>query len=397
MQSREFICCRMKLIHVSDLHLGRSLGDFSLIEDQKFILDQILDAAGKYAVDAVLIAGDVYDRAVPSEEAVRLFDFFITRLAEMGIKTFVISGNHDSDERLSFGSSLFQAKGLYICARYDGTLYRQEMEDAYGRINLYLLPFVKASQVKHFFPEEELDSYDKAVRTVIRHAGIDKQARNVLAAHQFVAGRGEDPVPGGSESLAVLNVGAVERIGADCFDDFDYVALGHIHSPQRVGREEVRYAGSPLKYSLSEAGCEKSFPIVTLGEKGQVSVELVKLLPRRDLRHLKGRLEQLIRKEHLVSTEDYIYATLTDEEPVSDAVGILRQYYPNTVRIDYDNSHTGQGSREEWETGPSTRELSFEELLGTFYRLMYGVEISEEEMEVLRKAAGEAGVAGETD
>lgn len=385
----------MKFLHLGDLHIGKALGEFSLIEDQKFILDQILDAAKKHSVDGVLIAGDVYDKSIPSEDAVRLFDYFICKLADRKIKTFVISGNHDSDERLNFGSSLFETNGLYISAKYEGTLYKQEFMDEYGKINVYLLPFVKASQVKHFFPDEEIDSYDRAVRTVLDHAMINKKERNILVAHQFVAGKDEDPIMGGSESAAVQNVGLVEKIGTDCFREFDYVALGHIHSPQKIGREEVRYSGSPLKYSLSEVSNDKSFPIITLGKKGDVSIEPVKLEPMRDLRHLKGRMEQLLDKKNIKSPEDFIYATLTDEEIINDAMGIFRQYYPNTIKIDYDNSHTRQ--IEQVDITRITEDKSFAELISDFYRFVYGCEISEEEMDIMNEIAGEAGVIDETN
>ncbi len=385
----------MRLIHIADLHIGKSLGEFSLIEDQKFILDRILEIAGERAVDAVLIAGDVYDKPIPSEAAVGLFDSFISGLADRKIKTFVISGNHDSDERLNFGSSLFETNGLYISSKYNGTLYRQELEDEHGKVSLYLLPFVKASQVKHFFPGEEIDSYDQAVRVVLKHADIDQSGRNVLVAHQFVAGKGEEPLMGGSESAAVLNVGLVEKIGADCFQAFDYVALGHIHSPQRVGRDEIRYSGSPLKYSLSEVKNDKSFPIVTLGKKGEVSVELVPLKPLRDMRHLKGRMEQLLKKENIVSPDDFIYATLTDEDTVSDAMGIFQQYYPNTVKIDYDNAHTREIGQVDFSR--VTEDKSFFELFSDFYRSIYGCEISEEEISLMNVIAREAGVTDETD
>ncbi len=385
----------MRLIHLGDLHIGKTLGEFSLIEDQKFILDQILEAASERAVDAVLIAGDVYDKPIPSEGAVSLFDYFISSLADRRIKTFVISGNHDSDERLNFGSSLFEANGLYISSRYQGTLYRQVLEDEHGKVNVYLLPFVKASQVRHFFPEEEIGSYDQAVRVVLEHTDIDPGERNLLVAHQFVTGKGEEPLLGGSESAAVLNVGLVEKISADCFQAFDYVALGHIHSPQRVGRDEIRYCGSPLKYSLSEVKNDKSFPLVTLGEKGEVSVELVALKPLRDMRHLKGKLEQLLRKENVTAPDDFIYATLTDEDTVSDAMGIFQQYYPNTVKIDYDNAHTREMGQVDF--SQVTKDKTFFELFSEFYHSIYGCEISEEEISLMNEIAREAGVADETD
>ena len=385
----------MKILHLGDLHLGKSVNDFSMIEDQKYILEQILKIVEAQQIDVVLIAGDVYDKSVPSEEAVRLLDFFLCKLSETGAETFLISGNHDSDERLSFGSSLFEANRLYISAKYEGELYKRECRDEFGKINIYLLPFVKASQVKHFFPEEKIESYEDAVRVVLSHAHVNPTERNILAAHQFVAGTGGNPTLAGSEGAAVQSVGTVEKIGADCFDDFDYVALGHIHLPQQVGRETVRYSGSPLKYSLSEVNNDKSVPVITLGEKGDVSVELVGLKPLRDMRHLKGKMEQLLDKKNITSPEDYIYVTLTDEEIVNDAMSIFQQYYKNTMKIVYDNSHTGEA--EYTDITEMMGEKTFPQLISDFYRLMYGCEISEEELQVMKEVAREAGVTDETD
>lgn len=385
----------MKFMHLGDLHIGKSVNDFNMLEDQRYILNQLLSIMEEREVDGVLIAGDVYDKAVPSEEAVGVLDSFIRQLANRKIKTFMISGNHDSDERLNFGSSLFETNGIYIASKYEGTLYRQTIEDEYGVVNVYLLPFVKASQVRHFFPEETIDSYDKAVRVILEQAGIREEERNILVAHQFVAGRGAEPVLGGSEHAAVQNVGTIEKIGADCFEAFDYTALGHIHAPQRVGQEFIRYSGSPLKYSLSEVNNTKSVPIITLGPKGEVKVELIPLKPLHDMRHIKGRLEQLLEPKYIQSPEDYIYVTLTDEEPVSDAMAIIRQYYPNTMKLDYENSHTR--AMGQVDLSQVTGEKSFPELVSDFYRMVYGCDISDEEMNILLKAAEEAGVIDETN
>ncbi len=385
----------MKLMHLGDLHLGKSLGDFDLNEDQKYILDQILGIIDEREVDGILIAGDVYDRAVPSESATNLLDYFLKCLADKKVKTFMISGNHDSDDRLNYGSSLFAANHIYISAQFMGNLYRQTVIDEHGEADIYLLPFVKASQVRHFYPEEKIESYDDAVRTILAHAQIDPGKRNILVAHQFVAGKGADPELGGSESAGTQSVGLVEKIGYDCFDGFDYVALGHIHSPQSVGRKEVRYSGSPLKYSLSEVGNDKSVPVITLGEKGDVEIELVKLRPMRDMRHLKGPIEKLLDRENITSPEDFIYATLTNEDIIDDAMGILQQVYPNTVKIDYDNSRTREIDR--IDIANIAEQKSFDELIGDFYRKMYGCDISEEEMQVMKEAAKEAGVIDETD
>lgn len=385
----------MRLIHLGDLHLGKSLGDFDLIEDQRYILDRILEIVDKNNIDGVLIAGDVYDRAIPSEAATNLLDYFLKSLAERNVKTFMISGNHDSDDRLNYGSSLFAANQIYISAQFKGSLYKQTVNDEFGEVNIYLLPFVKASQVRHFYPEEKIENYDAAVRTILKHTDIDYEKRNVIVAHQFIAGKGTDPELGGSEGAGTLSVGLVEKISYDCFDGFDYAALGHIHSPQSVGREEVRYSGSPLKYSLSEVNNDKSVPMITLGDKGDVKIELLKLRPLRDMRHLKGPIEKLLDKSNISRPEDFIYATLTNEEIINDAMGIMQQVYPNTVRIVYDNSRTRELDR--IDITAITQHKSFDELISDFYRKMYSCEISEEELQVMMDTAKEAGVIDETD
>lgn len=385
----------MKLLHLGDLHLGKSLGEFDLYEDQKYILDQILSIIREKEIDGVLIAGDVYDRAVPSESAMNLLDYFLKSLADQKVKTFMISGNHDSDDRLGYGSRLFESSHIYIAAQFRGTLYKKTVIDEYGEADFYLLPFVKASQVRHFYPDEKIESYDAAVRVILEHAQIDPDKRNIIVAHQFVAGRGADPELGGSEGAGTQSVGLVEKIGWDCFDMFDYAALGHIHSPQSIGRREVRYSGSPLKYSLSEAGNDKSVPVVTLGPKGEVDIELVKLRPMRDMRRLKGPIEKLLDKDNVSRPEDFIYATLTNEELIDDAMGIMQQVYPNTVKIDYDNSRTREVDRVE--IAGNLKQKTFGELISDFYSKMYGCAISEEEMQIMKEAAKEAGVIDETD
>lgn len=383
----------MKFLHLGDLHLGKTLFDFDLVEDQRYILDQILCIAENESVDGVMIAGDVYDKSVPSEAATRLLDYFLMKLAQKEIKVFMVSGNHDSDDRLNYGSTLFASNQIFISAVFDGTLQRQSFADGDTKIDIYMLPFVKASQVRHYFPDEKIESYDDAVRTIIRNTDINKNNKNILVAHQFVSGRGEDPALAGSESVGTLSVGLVEKIGYDCFDDFDYVALGHIHSPQKVGREEIRYVGSPLKYSLSEANNEKSVSLITVSAEERVKIELVPLKPMRNVRHIKGTLKELLDKRNEKASDDFIYATLTDEDIINDAMGIFQQVYPNTVRIDYDNSHTRE--IEQVDISKIAENKSFPELIGDFYRLMYGCEITEAEMDVMRTAAREAGVINE--
>ena len=385
----------MKLMHVGDLHLGRSLGDFDLTEDQEYLLDQLLEIVDSRSVDAVLIAGDVYDKAIPSEAATRMLDRFLSSLAKRNVCTYMISGNHDSDERLNYGSHLFETNHIFISTKYDGSLYKKTLKTGKEEADIYLLPFVKASQVRRSLPEAKIESYDDAVRAIIDHEDIDTSRCNILVAHQFVTGKSKDPEFGGSESLGTQSVGLVEKIGYDCFDDFDYVALGHIHSPQQVGRKEVRYSGSPLKYSLSEVNNEKSVSVVTVDEKKNVDVELVPIRPMRNLRHIKGKIKDLLSRSNVTAPEDFIYATLTDEEIVNDAMGIFQQVYPYTVKIDYDNSHTRE--IEQVDISRIAENRSFEDLVSDFYIQMYSCEISEEEMDIMRTVAREAGVLYEAD
>ena len=384
----------MKIMHLGDLHIGKSLGDFDLYEDQKYILEQILNLIKEKSVDALLIAGDVYDKAIPGEKSVQLLDYFLKRLVETGIKTYMISGNHDSDERLNFGSSLFESNNIYINSKFNGILKRYSLYDEFGELNIYLLPFVKASQVQHFFPEEKIDSYDMAVRTIIKHSDFDVGKRNILVAHQFVAGK-DDPEIAGSEGLSVHNVGMVEKIGYGSLAEFDYVALGHIHSPQSVGLKHIRYSGSPLKYSLSEVNNNKSVPIITFKDKGEVLVEFAPLIPMRDIRHLRGNIKNLLDKKNISMENDFIYATLTNEDIVNDAMGIFREYYPNTVKIDYDNSHTKE--IENVDITRITQNKTFDELIKDFYMQMYSCDMGEEELEIMKWAAKEAGVGNEAD
>lgn len=385
----------MKLMHVGDLHFGKSLGDFDLTDDQEYLLKQLLEIVDNRSVDAILIAGDVYDKSIPSEAATRMLDFFLSSLAKRNIYTYMISGNHDSDDRLNYGSNLFETNHIFISTKYDGSLNKHTLKVGEEEVDIYLLPFVKASQVRHYLPEAKIDSYNDAIRAIINNEDIDTSRCNVLVAHQFVMGKSEDPELGGSESLGTQSVGLVEKIGYDCFDDFDYVALGHIHSPQQVGRKEVRYSGSPLKYSLSEVNNEKSVSLITIDDKGKVSIELVPIKPMRNMRHIKGKIKDLLNKANVISPEDFIYATLTDEEIVNDAMGIFQQVYPNTVKIDYDNSHTR--AIEQVDISKIAENRSFAELISDFYRQMYSCEISEEEMDIMRSVAREAGVLYEAD
>lgn len=384
----------MKLIHLGDLHLGRSLGEFDLIEDQKYILGQIIDLIDKEKVDAVLIAGDVFDKSIPSEAAVNLLDSFLKDLVSRDVKVFMISGNHDSDDRLNYGKWTFEKQGVYISAIYDGELDCHVLKDGDTEINIYMLPFVKASHVRHVYPDETIDTYEDAVRLVIDKAGIDESKCNIVIAHQFVAGK-EDPSLSGSESIGTQNVGTVEKVGYDCFSKFDYVALGHIHSAQKVGRDLCRYSGTPLKYSLKEINDKKSVPLITVNGKNDISFELVLLNPKRDVRHIRGKMEELLDPANISSPDDFIYATLTDEDIIDNVMGIFRQSYPNTVKVDFDNSRTREV--EKVDISQIAENRTFEDLISDFYKQVYGCDISDEEMAVMREAAREAGVLNEAD
>ena len=379
----------MKFIHLGDLHLGKNVNDFSMIEDQRYILDQIIDIIEARQIDGVLLAGDIYDRSVPSEEAVKLFDAFLTKLASLGKSVFAVSGNHDSDERLHFGSSLFAAKHIYINGRYDGEIPYIDVEDQHGPLHIWLLPYIKASRVGHFFPDADTSTYDKAFRRAIDNAGVNAAERNVIVLHQFVTGAVREPELAGSETMA-LNVGTLDKIGADCFDAFDYVAMGHIHSGQQVGRETCRYAGSMLKYSLDkkELARVKTVPMITMGAKGHVDVELVELKPLREIRHIKGKLKALI--DSATDTEDYIYATLTDEETQFDAMARLQEVYPRVMKLDYDNQATRALGAEG--DGPDRESKSFRELIGDFFELYHGSQPTEKEWIIIEETAREAGV-----
>ena len=326
----------MKLMHLSDLHLGKRLNEFSLVEDQKYILNQILDIVDREAPDALVIAGDVYDKAVPSVEAVGLFDDFLVRLAEKRLPVFVISGNHDSPERISFGSRLLEASGIHLSPVYGGQVEPITLQDEFGPVHFYLLPFVKPIHVRRFFPEEPADTYSQALSTAISHLALNPRERNVLVTHQFVTGA----LRSDSEEISL---GGADHVDSSVFQDFDYVALGHLHSPQNCGSEHIRYCGTPLKYSFSEAGDEKSVTIVELGEKGCLSIRTAALKPLRELVELRGSFEELTSREFYEGTswqEDYTHLTLTDEEDIPDALGKLRLIYRGLMKLDYDNART---------------------------------------------------------
>lgn len=327
----------MKLFHLSDLHIGKRVNEFSMIEDQKYILKRILDLAEEEKPDGIILAGDIYDKQIPSAEAVQVFDEFITRLAGRAIPVFIISGNHDSAERLAFGGRLLNSRGIYLSPVYDGSVTKIPLKDQYGTVWIHLLPFIRPSTVRHVFENEAdlVTDVQTAAETVIRHMEIDLKDRNILVAHQFVTGASR------CESEDV-QVGGLDNIDAAVFTPFDYTALGHIHSPQNVGTDRVRYCGTPLKYSFSEVDQEKSITVVELEKKGTVRTSLLPLKPLRDMRKLRGTYLELTDRSFYrdMNREDYIQVTLTDEDDVPDGLQKLRVIYPNIMQLLYDNQRT---------------------------------------------------------
>ena len=362
----------MKLLHLSDLHLGKRVNEFSMLEDQEYILEEILRVLDGEQPDAVLIAGDVYDKPVPPAEAVQLFDKFLTKLAGKNTQTFLISGNHDSSERVAFGARLMEGSGIHISPVYGGEVKPVELADEFGPVRVYLLPFVKPASVRRFFPEREIGSYTEAVAAAVDAMDLDPAVRNVLVTHQFVTGASR------SESEEI-SVGGSDNVDVSVFDGFDYVALGHIHGPQNIGSERVRYCGTPLKYSFSEVKHAKSVTIAELGKKGELTVRTVPLIPKRDLAEIRGTYMELTAKAFYEgkNREDYYHITLTDEEDIRDAVGRLRVIYPNLMKLDYDNLRTRLGGRVE--AARQVEKNTPLELFAEFYRKQNNQDMSSEQ------------------
>ena len=326
----------MKLMHLSDLHLGKRVNEFSMLEDQVYIINKIINIIDDKKPDGIILAGDIYDKPIPPAEAVELFDYFLYKLSQRNIKVFIISGNHDSAERIAFGSRLFDKSGIYLSPVYDGKISPIELNDDYGKINIYMLPFIKPVHVRRFFPDEEISSYTDAVSTVIKNMNMDNDIRNILITHQFVTGSSRTE----SEDISV---GGSDNVDSIVFKDFDYVALGHIHRSQSCGSEYIRYCGTPLKYSFSEANDTKSITLLDINEKGNIKLDFIPLTPLRDMVEIKGTYNDLMLKSFYENTtlqEDYVHITLTDEEDIPDVITKLRVVYKNIMKLDYDNNRT---------------------------------------------------------
>lgn len=378
----------MKFIHLSDLHIGKTILEQSLIEDQEYMLNQIIEIIKNEKVDAVLIAGDVYDRSVPSSEAVNLLDEFLNNLIKkIKVKVFIISGNHDSKERLNFGSRIFENDGLYIQTSYDGFIRNVSLEDEFGKLNIYMMPFVKPADVKKYF-EQEISGYDDAFRKIMAKEEVNQEERNIILTHQFITSGNSEPEKCESETLVL---GGTENVDVSNFDKFDYVAIGHIHGPQRIGRDTARYSGTMLKYSFSEVNHKKSVVIIDFKEKENLEYKLVPLKPLRDMRVIEGPIEELLKEENYKETnlEDFIRAIITNEEPVYDAIGQIRRVYPNTLRLDIKNSKSAQNLESDFTKIDNIKQKDELELFDEFFEFQNNLKLNDNQKEIMRKIIDE--------
>ncbi|MBQ1464166.1 MAG: exonuclease SbcCD subunit D [Ruminococcus sp.] len=363
----------MKMLHISDLHLGKKVCDFPMLDLQDNILRQILAAVDSESPDCVIIAGDIYDKSSPPTQAVTMFDNFLTDLVSRNVHIFIISGNHDSPERLSFGAHIMEACNVHISGAYNGIISPVTLTDHLGEVDFYMLPFLRPSTVRPFFKDIEIKSYNDAVNTAIDAMHADFSRRCVIISHQFVTGA----VTSDSEELTV---GGLENVDAAAYDGFDYAALGHIHKPQNVGSVNIRYSGTPLKYSFSEANQQKSVTIAELGEKGDLKVSEIPLVPKLDMREIKGCFEDIYSGE---GSNDLVHITLTDEQDISDAIRKLRKVYPNVLRLDYDNKRT------QMNTGLAALEVKEgktpAELFSEFYFQRNNAHMSEVQLEFVKE------------
>lgn len=379
----------MKVLHVSDLHIGKRVNGISMLDDQRYILRQILDIAEKRQVSVLLIAGDVYDKASPSAEAVTVFDAFLTDAVAAGLRVLAIPGNHDSAERIAYAQGLLEKQGVCLPPVYAGEVERVELEDEHGPVEFWLLPFLKPGDVRRFFPDEEIgDDYSAALRAVLGACAIDQGKRNIVLSHQLVTAYGTAPDRADDE----IKLGGMDNVDVSVYDAFDYVALGHVHRPQRVGRDTVRYSGSPLKYSFSEARYGKSVALIELGEKkpsddvGEcVSFELIPLVPLHDVREVRGTLADVLAMgtAHDAS-QDYLHITLSDEHPQLDAMAKIHEVFPNAMMLDYDNV-TVLIDRSQTQLTADPDSMDTLDLFSAFYESQVGNPLDDEQRDFARK------------
>ncbi len=366
----------MKFAHISDLHLGKRIHQFSMIEEQKYILDKIIEIAKAEKIDGIFIAGDVYDKIYPSAEAVALFDSFLVSLAKEEIRVFVISGNHDSPERIAFLGQLTKKAGVYLSPVYQGKTDVVEMEDEFGKVHIHLLPFIKPVHVRHFYPEETVTNYTEAMNVVVKNMNLNKTDRNILVAHQFVTGAKRSD----SEEISV---GGLDNIEATVIRDFDYVALGHIHRPQNMGTEKIRYSGTPLKYSFSESQDKKSVTILDLKEKGNMAIREISLVPLHDMLSLRGIFMELMNPSNFphIDVDSYLHITLLDEQDIPEAFNRLTGVYSNLMQMEYDNVRTRE--KRNLQVRRETAKISPQEIFAELYKTMNNQPLSEVQQEYL--------------
>lgn len=371
----------MKILHLSDLHIGKRVNEFPMIDDQKYILNQILHIAEEQKVDVIAIAGDIYDKSIPSADAVELLDEFLSSIARLNIVCFIVSGNHDSAERIAYGARIMNERGIHLSKVFHGNIEKVTLQDEFGDFNVYLLPFIKPIHVKQFYPDAEIQSYEEAVRFIIEKCDIDLNQRNMVLAHQFFSNGGQLPELSDSETVSV---GGIDNVDVSVLNGFDYAALGHIHKPQVVGTELFRYCGSPLKYSFSEAKHEKCALVITFEEKGSTQIDRIPLIPKRDLREIKGPIDKLLSPEiyEQVNRDDYIHVTLTDEDEIIDAIGRVRAIYPNVMRLDFDNNRTR--SINAVNAAENVADKTPLELFKEFYEMQNGVPLDQEKEDIVR-------------
>ena len=379
----------MRILHLADLHLGKILQEQPLIEDQKYMLEEIIKKVQEENIEIILISGDIYDRSIPQTDAVDMLDYFLNKLIkDLKKQVFMISGNHDSKERLGFGNKIFENDGLYISSKYEGQIKKVELQDEYGKLNIYLLPFIKPVEVKKYF-EDEILSYDETIKKIIEKENIDETQRNIILTHQFITCVGEEIERTDSETISL---GGIDNVDISNYDKFDYVAIGHVHRPQRIGRDTARYAGTMLKYSFSEVNHKKTIPIIDFKEKGNINIKLVELIPLRDMREIKGPIEELTKKENYknTNTEDYIKAIITNEEPVYDAIGQIRKIYPNVLKLEIQNSKSSVSQNDEKEKElQNIKNKSEVELFKEFYKFQNYTELNDEQSQVIENIVKE--------
>lgn len=370
----------MKILHLADLHLGKRVNEMSMIEDQKYILDQIITLIKEESVGIVLLCGDIYDKSIPTIEAIHLLDELLDQLSKMAIKVLMISGNHDSIDRLSFGKSLFTRSNLYIASQFENEIEKITVKENGITVNFYMLPFVKSAYISHIF-QLQTDSYEECFRYLIEHTKIDEEETNILLSHQFVTANKKNPELSDSETSSL---GGIDNIDFHIFDPFDYVALGHIHKPQAMGREMVRYAGSILKYSFSEIHMDKKATILTIDAKKEISLSFHPLKPLRDMREIECSLEELLKKQcEIGKQEDYMHVILTDEEQILDAIGKVRTIYPNVMQISFKNRRHMKQLESAQIKEDQISDQSPAELFEQFYKMQNHIDLDEKRLQLV--------------